>query len=104
MPPRQPTPSAATAQQRLAADVTARVHGEDAARAAQRATAACQEDVRTLTKSDLEMLKVALPYAKLPLEKHLVPAAGSTVSSERVSIAHVAAEAGVTGSSERPAG
>ena len=58
-------PERREAQRRLAFDVTARVHGVEAARQAERDSSAAFKSVRGLSESDLDSMKAHLPYSSL---------------------------------------
>jgi len=62
-------PEARAAQRRLAFDVTARVHGQDAAREAERqGRAAFTQDLAALSIDDLAAMREQVPFVSLPAE------------------------------------
>ena len=74
-------PEAREAQRRLAFDVTARVHGEDAARDAERqGRAAFTQDLGALSVPDLEAMRAQVPYTALG-EEHLSDALAVAMGS-----------------------
>ena len=92
-------PERREAQQRLAVEVTTRVHGAEVARRAVDVSAKYRADVRRLTASELDMLKSDVPSKDLRLQDFVAPVADPAPhAAERISLAHVAAAAGVTGS------